>query len=125
MHFQSHLVHTPLFLSLVLSSVSGLQIGPLLSTCVDACQRGCNEIRAVHASRNEIGLKVELKDAADPRSALTEADGAAQKAIVGALRAEWGPELRIVGEEDDDDELSAAIENTKFEPVGLQHVFRN
>jgi 3'-phosphoadenosine 5'-phosphosulfate (PAPS) 3'-phosphatase len=117
MRFQYYVVRASLILSLVPSSVSGLQIGPLLSTCVDACQRGCNEIRAVHASRDEVGLKVELKDAADPRSALTEADGAAQMAIVGALRAEWGPELRIVGEEDDDDELSAAIENTKFEPL--------
>jgi 3'-phosphoadenosine 5'-phosphosulfate (PAPS) 3'-phosphatase len=97
---------------------SGLQIGPLLSTCVDACQRGCHEIRTVQAARISSGsLKVELKDSEDPRSALTEADAAAQRAIVGALRAEWGDELRIVGEEDEDEEFKAALANTDFKPL--------
>ena len=41
------------------------------------------------------------KDADDPRSALTEADTAAQLAIVNALRTRW-PGLRIVGEEEED-----------------------
>eukprot|EP00978_Attheya_sp_CCMP212_P028393 scaffold97890_cov55-Attheya_sp.AAC.4 len=98
---------------------SGLQIGPLLSTCVDACQRGCHEIRTVQASRISSGspLKVELKESQDPRSALTEADAAAQRAIVGALRAEWGDELRIVGEEDDDEEFKASLANMDFKPL--------
>ena len=94
----------------------GLQIGPLLSTCVYACQRGCEEIRAVQASRSDATLKVEFKDAQDPRSALTEADSAAQRAIVGALKAEWGKELHIVGEEDEKD-VAATLANMKFESL--------
>ena len=78
-----------------------LRLSTLLSTCVDACGRGCAEIRAVQARRDAGGsLDIELKVANDPRSALTEADMAAQRAIVGSLRAEW-PGLRIVGEEDE------------------------
>ena len=46
--------------------------------------------------------KMELKDGADPRSVLTEADEAAHRAILGSLLNEWGDELRIVGEEDDE-----------------------
>lgn len=100
-------------------SVNALQLAPLLSSCVEACQRGCLEIRDVQALResNSGGLSVKLKDAKDPRSALTEADSAAQKSIVGSLRAEWGNGLRIVGEEDEDDELAASLEAMTFEPL--------
>ena len=45
-------------------------------------------------------FEASLKVADDARSALTEADTAAQAVIVSALRAAW-PGLRIVGEEDD------------------------
>jgi len=95
---------------------AALQIGTLLSTCVDACQRGCHEIRAVQARRQETGdsLKVNLKEDHNPRSALTEADGAAQLAIVGSLRAEWGDSLRIIGEEDDDEQLVKLLKETTF-----------
>lgn len=118
-------IRNPIVLFLVHASTSwtscnGLQIGSLLSTCVDACQRGCNEIRAVQACRESNGnnlLKVELKDGQDPRSALTEADEAAQRAIVGSLRAEWGDNLKIVGEEDDDDVLAKSLAEMKFEPL--------
>jgi len=97
-----------------------LQIGPLLSTCVDACQRGCNEIRSIQAARagninKNDNLKVEYKDPDDVKSALTAADTAAQHAIVGALKAEWGKELRIVGEEDDDDDADTG--KTSFKPL--------
>jgi fructose-1,6-bisphosphatase/inositol monophosphatase family enzyme len=105
---------------LKLPASSSLQIGPLLSTCVDACQRGCAEIRKVQAARetnDNTLLKVELKDVQDPRSALTEADKAAQRAIVGSLRAEWGDELRIVGEENDDDEFTETLATMKFDPL--------
>lgn len=101
---------------LLISSASSLQLAPLLSTCVDACQRGCLEIRNVQKARDE-SFQVELKDAQDPRSALTEADFAAQKAIVGALRQEWGPDLCIVGEEDGDAELDKAISAGSYEPL--------
>lgn len=76
----------------------------LLSTCVDAAQRGCAEIRAVQERRTSSGgqLASTRKDVDDPRSALTEADTAAQIAIVNALRATW-PGLRIVGEEEEEE----------------------
>ena len=100
------------------AAVMALQLGPLLSSCVDACERGCNEIRSVQEKRVESGgdnthLKVELKEGDDPRSALTEADKAAQIAIIGSLRSEWGEDLNIVGEEDEDD---AKIEGD-FDPL--------
>ena len=96
------------------------QLGPLLSTCVDACQRGCTEIRKVQAAREANSdnlIKVELKDSQDPRSALTEADEAAHRTIVGALKAEWGEDLRIIGEEDGDEELANSLAKMTFEPL--------
>jgi fructose-1,6-bisphosphatase/inositol monophosphatase family enzyme len=77
------------------------------------------EIRKVQKSRDDSSklLQVELKDAEDPRSALTEADHAAQKAIVGALRQEWGLELCIVGEEDGYDGLNKAPSSNSFKPL--------
>ena len=104
--------------------VDGLQIGPLLSSCVDACQRGCLEIRNVHqeTSASSDGLKVEYKDSESeyPRSALTEADLASQRIIVGSLRSEWGDKLRIVAEEDEDGDGDASDDNdssASFEPL--------
>ena len=79
-----------------------ISVRALLSTCCDACALGCAAIRDVQAQRSAGGdaLRVRLKTQDDPRSALTEADAAAQRAIVGALLHEW-PGLRIVGEEED------------------------
>jgi 3'-phosphoadenosine 5'-phosphosulfate (PAPS) 3'-phosphatase len=86
------------------NGLATVNINELLSTCVDACSRGCAEIRSVQERRAAGGsFQVEFKDATDPKSALTEADGASQAAIVNALRLEWGPGLKIVGEEEDDD----------------------
>jgi len=95
-----------LFFRGTLPSANAIQLTPLLSTCVDACQRGCLEIRKVQCSRelnnsDEFDLSVKMKDDQDPRSVLTKADTAAQNVIVGSLRNEWGDGLRIVGEEDD------------------------
>ena len=56
----------------------------------------------------------ELKDETDHRSALTEADCAAQRAIIGSLRAEWGNGLQIVGEEDDDNEDEEDDDNPRM-----------
>eukprot|EP00588_Corethron_pennatum_P020717 CAMPEP_0194316470 /NCGR_PEP_ID=MMETSP0171-20130528/13272_1 /TAXON_ID=218684 /ORGANISM="Corethron pennatum, Strain L29A3" /LENGTH=391 /DNA_ID=CAMNT_0039072721 /DNA_START=234 /DNA_END=1409 /DNA_ORIENTATION=- len=87
------------------SSVAPPQISlpSLLSTCVDACRRGCDEIRRVHADLDRTGAgsvsTVDYKISGDPRSALTAADLAAQTAIVSALESAW-PGLKIVGEED-------------------------
>ena len=61
--------------------------------------------------------KMELKDGADPRSVLTEADEAAHRAILGSLLNEWGDELRIVGEEDDDEESIKLVNEMMFEPL--------
>ena len=95
-----------------------LQIGALLSTCVDACQRGCNEIRAVQEKRHAgEGLNVELKNEDDVKSALTEADYAAQAVICGSLRAEWGDALAIIGEEDGDESLEKRMSKMTFEPL--------
>lgn len=104
---------------IIIQSANALQLAPLLSTCVEACQRGCLEIRNVQASRelNCGDLRVLLKDDQDPRSALTEADAAAQKVIVGSLRAEWGDGLYIVGEEDGNDELVSSLQDMSFEPL--------
>lgn len=79
-----------------------VDLNALLSTCVDAASRGCAEIRAVQSRRDGGGhLPVTLKNDSDARSALTEADLAAQAAMVGALREAW-PGLSIIGEEGDD-----------------------
>jgi 3'(2'), 5'-bisphosphate nucleotidase len=89
-----------------------VSVNELLSTCVDACARGCAEIRAVQERRHHAGgaLEVEFKDVADPKSALTEADCKSQAAIVHSLRHEWGPQLMIVGEEDENDAPSSSNE---------------
>ena len=105
-----------LVVAFALQQTRALQIAPLLSTCVDACQRGCDEIRAVQASRGDGSLNVEFKEEGDARSALTVADWRAQRAIVGALKAEWGDELTIVGEEDEE-EVTTALAGLDFEPL--------
>jgi len=91
----------------LLSSCHSFQIGPLLSSCVDACLRGCEEIRQVQKDQ----LELELKDSEDPRSVVTEADRRAQQILVGSLRAEWGDSLKIVAEED------MEIQSKEYEPL--------
>ena len=93
-----------------------VSITELISTCVDACSRGCQVIRSVDEKRkremkkSDIGdadikkdLNVVYKVADDPRSALTEADLASQRVILHCLRYVWGEGLNIIGEEDGDD----------------------
>jgi hypothetical protein len=89
-----------------------VSLAEVLSTCVDAAARGCAEISAVQSRRAAGGeLSVAMKDQADVRSALTEADLAAQRVMVGALRSAW-PGLVIIGEEDEDESAGAADEVT-------------
>ena len=89
-----------------------VSLAEVLSTCVDAASRGCAEISAVQSRRDAGGeLSVAMKDQADVRSALTEADLAAQRAMIGALRSAW-PGLMIIGEEDEDDADDAADDVT-------------
>ena len=78
------------FFCLSIASARGMVLKPttvplaeLLSCCVDACSRGCKVIQDVQAKRASGGdIGVSLKDEADVRSALTEADTAAY--------ANWG-----------------------------------
>ena len=87
----------------------------ILSTCVDAAQKGCEEIRAVQARRASTGqLASTMKDIDDPRSALTEADLNAQKAVVDRIRATW-PNLRIVGEEDEDETNEVDVSDAELQ----------
>ena len=102
----------PLIVSFFLYSIPsrGFSIGPLLSSCIDACQRGCDAVRE-NASPD---MQFELKDASDSRSAVTVADQAAQKVIVGSLRATWGDRLRIVGEEDEEESEDDSVVYTSL-----------
>lgn len=128
----------PLVLALTAMGVVAPRVSlqALLSTCVDACQRGCACIREVEERRAGTTLAVELKVSNDPRSALTEADLAAQHAIVTALRAAW-PGLLIIGEEDDSEaskvgsapapeprplQSDLCQELLDLEPVGLDEI---
>jgi 3'-phosphoadenosine 5'-phosphosulfate (PAPS) 3'-phosphatase len=112
--------------------VESLQVGLLLSTCIEACERGCVAIRSVHNSRvvgkgtgNIDTLGAELKDMNDPRSVLTKADKDAQIAIVGSLRLTWGTidsdsnskcPFEIIGEEDNDETMEGDILNYLRDP---------
>lgn len=93
-----------------------VRVAELLSACADAALRGCEEIRRVQrkrdeaASDDETAFVVTRKDAMDPRSALTEADVAAQAAIVSALGAAF-PMVAIVGEEDENEEAAPSSPN--------------
>ena len=87
-----------------------IDLAELLSTCIDACRRGCEVIRNVrHRSLHSTDVldSIMYKIADDPRSALTEADGASQKVIIECLNCCWAKEIeagriKIVGEEEDD-----------------------
>ena len=93
------------------TAATEVDISQLLSTCIDACRRGCEVIRNVrhkslHGS-SDILESVLYKIADDPRSALTEADGASQKVIIECLQQVYEKEIecgliKIVGEEEDD-----------------------
>ena len=87
------------YAALAMSVVPKVSLTKVLSTCVDAARLGCNEIRAVQQRRQaQEAIAVKMKDENDSRSALTEADLAAQEAIVTALRLSW-PGLNIIGED--------------------------
>lgn len=84
---------------------SGTQVlGKLLKRCVELAREAGNVIRSVQADR-EAGkpLDASLKDADDPRTYLTVADQRAQQVVVNGLRDTFGPNLQIIGEEDEDD----------------------
>jgi 3'-phosphoadenosine 5'-phosphosulfate (PAPS) 3'-phosphatase len=100
--------------------INDISITELLSTCIDACRRGCEVIRNVRhklvQSSNVVGSDsqffccgaVKYKISNDPRSALTEADEASQNVITECLNNCWAKEIcsgliKIVGEEDEGD----------------------
>lgn len=110
-----------------------ISINQLLSTCADACSRGCQVIKHVNEKRcsghqavqantdeEKENMNVVYKVADDPRSALTEADLASQRVILHCLRHEWGNELNIIGEEDDSDSPSS---EEKANPLSDEQVF--
>ena len=99
---RAHASHARRVVAMAATTEPRTSIAELLSSCVDAARKGCDEIRAVQERRAASGaLASTRKDADDPRSALTEADTNAQRAIVNALKATW-PTLNIVGEEEDE-----------------------
>ena len=93
------------------ATTTRVRVREVLSACADAASRGCEEIRRVQrkrdeaASDDETAFVVTRKDEMDPRSALTEADLAAQAAIVSALGAAF-PEVAVVGEEDENEDAA-------------------
>ncbi|KAL7443352.1 hypothetical protein ACHAXH_009167 [Discostella pseudostelligera] len=98
-----------------------IDLAVLLSTCIDACRRGCEVIRNVrHKSllgNSDILDSVLYKIADDPRSALTEADGASQKVIIECLTSCWekyikAGRIRIVGEEEDEHSTDLECDNS-------------
>lgn len=73
----------------------------ITAACAHLAARAGAVIRAVHERRVAgVPLRVSYKDAADTRSALTEADAAAQAAIVPFLRSHF-PHIAVIGEEDE------------------------
>lgn len=83
-----------------------VDVGCLLGAATDAVARACTVIRSVQAGRgaaagDTAGLGVRYKETGDPRSALTVADIAAQRVMLGPLRAAF-PGIPIVAEEDED-----------------------
>lgn len=72
----------------------------VLASAADATTNGGGD--AADALREASSHGVQYKVDGDPRSALTEADGAAQEVILHCLRHRWGADLHIVGEEDED-----------------------
>merc|ERR1719223_166441 len=94
----------------------------LVSTCVDACTRGCKVIRFVHNKRKGVNctqetpatIGVSYKIADDPRSALTEADLSSQQVITACLRDVWGDRLNIIGEEDTDEDKQPVANKSLF-----------
>lgn len=101
---------------MVIRSVQGRREA-VLASAADAKTNGGNAADALkEASSHGILYKVD----GDPRSALTEADGAAQEVILHCLRHRWGADLHIVGEEDegsdgDDDQEEQDV----FEQYGV------
>jgi 3'(2'), 5'-bisphosphate nucleotidase len=96
--------HTATVLTTPKPASATVDVGALLGACVDAVERAGAEIRAVQAARvaDASSFDVSLKDASDPRTALTLADQRAQAASVGPLKRDF-PGLAIVAEEDQED----------------------
>ena len=91
---------------ILLSSVmKTISLSQLLSSCMDASQKGCTIIRDFSKAAADGGGTVSgnLKVGGEIKSVVTQADFDAQAAIIGGLRNAWGNDLTIIGEEDDAD----------------------
>lgn len=96
------------------SGLGDVSMVRVLEACVEACKIGCATIASVEARGSIASIE---KTKGDAKSAVTEADVEAQRAIVGHLRRRL-PDVRIVCEEDDALETEA-----EAEPVDLEGRF--
>lgn len=88
----------------------------LLSSCIDASLRGCQVIRDYKLQNENDTVAGKLKEEAEVKSVVTQADIDAQYVIVTGLRRLWGDALNIVGEEDESEE-KPTVDMTKQEPL--------
>ena len=92
-----------------------IDLGALVAHCARRVSCATARIVAVHEKRLAGSvLQVVYKDARDARTALTEADAAAQAEIVPSVRAQF-PNIAVVGEEESDDEWEPSEEDTAME----------
>ncbi len=56
------------------------------------------------------GISGTLKEGGEIKSVVTQADIDAQARIIGSLRQAWGEELRIIGEEDEEEDIQCNVE---------------
>ena len=97
-----------------------------ISCCAELALKAGSVIREVHKARIAGGnsvLEGILKEAGDEKSVATVADLQAQRIIISALRKRYGPELTIVGEEDDDSSMTvnACVSNIEHHPFFTSH----
>ena len=76
-----------------------ISLAHLVSSCIDAGHQGCEIIRSFHQV-HQTAKGGTLKVGGDSRSVVTQCDIDAQAKIIGGLRATWGYDILIIGEED-------------------------
>eukprot|EP00980_Cylindrotheca_fusiformis_P000230 scaffold52_cov183-Cylindrotheca_fusiformis.AAC.9 len=110
-----------------------ISLTQLLSTCMDACEKGCkvgcppvyHPLQTIRKFQENEVVEGKLKEEGDMRSVLTQADLDAQATIIGSLRETWGDDLRIIGEEDENDTTpnfdGTALKKNHFDYSDLFH----
>jgi len=101
------------------SKINKVALTEVISACVDATQRGCKVIRSQVGTSDDgktvVLAEGKLKESDDPKSVVTTADIEAQKEIVGSLKATFGDSLKIIGEEDEEDDQNE--DDGKWKPL--------